>query len=430
MSRMIRLMVLLVLAFALPVAAAPPDPVAIATRLLNQLDAGGFEAATGPFTPQMREAVSADALRQIWGSLPPAAGRGEAVVQKAEGATIVVIPLHRQGMELLAQVAIVDDGRIAGFMVEPAPPPPAPAPPADAPYVEREARVGEGERALPATLTMPRGDGPFPAVVLVHGSGPQDRDETIGANRPFLDIARGLAARGIATLRYDKRTQARPQDFAAGDVDVDSETTDDAVAALATLRATPGIDPARVFVLGHSQGGMLAPRIAKRSGHVAGVIMLAAPARPLLDLLPEQNRYLMGLDGRIDAQEQAFLDALDGRIAAIRSGREVPVQEAPLGLPAAYWRSTDAVRPVDELEAVQVPALLLQGGRDFQVVDADWQLWQAAFGANPRVTLRRYPALNHLGIAGSGPGSLEEYGRPGHVDDALIADVADWIGRH
>src|SRR5690606_29657538 len=126
-------------------------------------------------------------------------------------------------------------------------------------------------------------EAPAPATGRALGSGPHDRDETVGPNKPFLDIARGLAAQGVAVLRYDKRTKARPQDYADGSVTIDSETTDDAVFAVAALREAPGIDPARVYVLGHSQGAMMAPRIAARSGHVAGLVLLAAPARPLLD---------------------------------------------------------------------------------------------------------------------------------------------------
>src|SRR5690606_22442643 len=173
------------------------------------------------------------------------------------------------------------------------------------------------------------------------GSGPQDRDETVGANRPFLDIARGLAAEGIAVLRYDKRTRVHPAGFSGGDFDVDDETTDDAVAAVAALGGVEGIDPDRIFVLGHSQGGMLAPRIAQRSGKVAGLVLLAAPARPLLDLLLEQNHYLVGLDGSIDAAEQAHLDTLAAQVAAIRGGAEIAAVDTPLGLPPGYWRSLD-----------------------------------------------------------------------------------------
>ena len=400
---------------------------AIATRLLDHLDAGDYAAAEAMLDERMAAAVPADRLKAVWESLPAQAGaakgRGEASVSAQQGVQLVVIPLHYAQAELIAKVAVGADGRIAGFLVQPAPPPAAAT---DAPYAERELALGDGALALPATLAMPKGAGPFPAVVLVHGSGPQDRDETIGANRPFLDLARGLAERGVAVLRYEKRTRAHPQAFARGDFTVDDETTDDAVAAVDVLRAQPQVDPARVFVLGHSQGGMLAPRIAARSGHVAGIVLFAAPARSLLDLLPEQNRYLLR-EGGISPEEQAFLDDLDRKIAALRSDAPVTAADTPLNLPPAYWRGFDRIDPVADARASTVPMLLLQGGRDFQVTNADWQLWRKAFADDPRATFRHYPALNHLGIAGEGPGSIAEYGRAGRVDATLVADIAAWI---
>lgn len=434
MSRM--LVWLLALAGMLMVVAPPAgatdadDAVATATALLDHLDAGEYAAAEALFAPPMAQAVPADKLQAVWESLPrqagAAQGRGVATVGDQGGVQLVFVPLHYANAELVAKVAVQPDGKIAGFLIQPAPPPPAAAPAASAGFSERELAVA----GLPGTLAMPDGasaEAPVPAVVLVHGSGPHDRDETIGPNRPFLDIARGLAAEGIAVLRYEKRTKARPQDFADGDFTMDDETTDDAVAAVAALRALDDIDPSRVYVFGHSQGGMLAPRIASQSGHVAGLVLFAAPARSLLDILPEQNRYLLGLDGAIGAEEQAFLDTLDAQIAAVRSDAAVPAADLPLGLPAGYWRALDAIDPVADARGTDVPLLFLQGGRDIQVVDADWQLWRAAFAEDPRATLHHYPALNHLGIAGEGPGSLAEYQQPGHVDARLIADVADWI---
>ena len=413
-----------------PAQQAASAPVAKAIQLLDRLDAHDYAGAEAMFDEQMAAAVPADKLRSVWESLPSQAGaakgRGEASVATQQGVQLVVVPLHYDRAELVAKVAVRADDRIVGFLIQPAPPPATPAPAADAAYTERELTLGHGALALPATLAMPKGTGPFPAVVLVHGSGPQDRDETIGANRPFLDIARGLAARGIAVLRYEKRTKAHPQAFAAGDFTVDDETTNDAAAAVERLRAQPGIDPARVFVLGHSQGGMLAPRIATRSRHVAGIVLLAAPARSLLDLLPEQNRYLLA-EGGISQDEQAFLDDLDRKIAAIRSDKPISATDTPLNLPPAYWRSVDRVDPVADAKAAKVPMLLLQGGRDFQVTDTDWQRWRSTFAQDPRATFHHYPALNHLGIAGDGPGNVAEYGRAGHVDGTLIADIAAWI---
>jgi alpha-beta hydrolase superfamily lysophospholipase len=435
MNRQFRNM-LLAIAMLLPTfaSAAVANAASTATTLLDRLDAGKFDDAVAEFGPEMKSAVPAEKLRQVWASLPAqfgtATGRGEAEISEQGGATLVQIRLHYAHGELVAKVALGADGKIIGFLIQPAPPPAAPAPAADASYREIDFAVGSGETSLPGTLALPNGEGPFPAVVLVHGSGPQDRDETIGANRPFLDIARGLAEHGIAVLRYEKRTKVRPQDYADGKYTVDDETTNDAVAAVAALSNAPSIDPKRIYVLGHSQGGLMAPRVAARSGHVAGLILLAAPARPILDLLSEQNHHLAKLDGKVSPEEQQFLDDLDHRIARVRSGGDVPVTDTPMNLPAAYWRSVDSVDPIAEAKPLRQPMLLLQGGRDMQVVDADWQRWQSAYGHDSRATFKHYPALNHLAIAGSGPGTVAEYNTPGHVDATLIADLAAWINAH
>lgn len=433
MKRFLSVLFATLLAFSASTACAADTPEAIATRLLDQMDAKDYAAAEASFTPDMAAAVPADKLRAVWESLPAqlgvAKGRGEAKVTPHQGMQVVVIPLHYANGDLVAQVVVDAEGRIAGFLIQPAPPAPAAAPAADASYLERDFPVGD----LPGTLAMPKAPAAarIDAVVLVHGSGPQDRDETIGPNRPFLDIARGLAAQGIAVLRYEKRTKARPQDFADGKYTMDEETTDDAVAAVAALRAASGIDPGKVFVLGHSQGGMLAPRIAQRSGHVAGLILFAAPARSLLTILPEQNRYLFNADGVIDAQEQQFLEELDRKIAKVRGNADIADKDTPLGLPVGYWRAFEKIDPIVDAHQLEIPMLLLQGGRDFQVVDTDWQLWKKGFPADPRVSFRHYPALNHLGIAGEGPGTLAEYNKPGgHVDAQMIGDIASWIRQH
>ncbi len=423
--------------------AQQPTPEAVASTLLDHMDAGRYAEAEAMFTPDMAAAVPAAKLEAVWASIPAQAGapkgRGEAKVESQAGATLVTVPLHYEKGELVAKIAVAADGKVSGFLVQPAgaaAAPPVPEVPADAPYTERDFSVGEGERALPGTLAMPRGEGQdserkAPAVVLVHGSGPQDRNETIGPNRPFLDIARGLAAHGVAVLRYDKRTKARPQDFAGRDYTIDDETTDDAVAAVQALRKVEGVDPQRVFVFGHSQGGMLAPRIAVRAGDVAGLILFAAPARPLLDIIIEQNRRLAVLDdGKTSDAERAAIGKLEAQVQAARNDPEAKPEALPLRLPASYWRSTDQVQPVAEAEKADLPMLILQGARDLQVVDADWQRWKAGLHDDKDVTFKLYPALNHLGIAGEGEGSLAEYREPGHVDAQLIADVAAWIEAH
>ncbi|WP_330946463.1 alpha/beta fold hydrolase [Thermomonas sp. LB-4] len=424
------------LALAAGASAQAADPAAIARQALDRMDAGDYAQVERSFGEKMAAAVPADKLKAVWESLPAqvgkATGRGEPAVSAQGGATLVRIPLHYEKAELVATFAIDGDGRITGFLVQPAQAAtPAPAVAADAPYLERQLMVGTGERALPATLALPKGDGPFPAVVLVHGSGAHDRDETIGPNRPFLDIARGLAAQGIAVLRYEKRTRARPQDFAGGVPGVDEETTFDAVHAVDALRKAEGIDPKRVFVLGHSLGGMMAPRIAAMSGHVAGLVLLAAPARPLLDIVIEQNRRLAVLDdGKTSDAERDAINALVQQVRSVRDAATDAAAKGPMGLSAGYWRSADGVDAVAEAQRVNLPMLVLQGARDIQVVDADWQRWKGAFHDDPAVAFKLFDRLNHLGIAGDGDGSLAEYQQPGHVDATLIDEVAAWIKRH
>lgn len=403
------------------------EPQQVANQLLDHLQAGQIADAEAMLTAQMAQAVPADRLGVLWKSLGTLQQRGAAEVSTQQGMHLVVVPLQFASGRVVAQVAVDAQDKVAGLMLRPAPATKAAPPPADANYDESDFSVPQARGALPGTLALPNGKGPFPAVVLVHGSGPQDRDETIGGNRPFLDIARGLASQGIAVLRFDKRTFARPQDFQGGTFTVDDETTDDAVAALTALAADPRIDGRRVFVLGHSQGGMLAPRIARHWPQARGAILWAAPARTLLDLLPEQNRYLLGLDGDITASEQAFLDALDKQIAAARGNAPVAASELPLGVPQSFWKSIEAVDARADAQALRTPLLMLHGGRDFQVPDTDWVLWQKALATRSDVQWRAYPALNHIGIAGTGRSSLQEYTQPGHVDATLIDDVATWI---
>ena len=414
------------------------DPAREAKTMLDALDVGDFAAVHARFDTTMAAAISAEQLAQGLKALAtqvgPLQSRGEADVKTRDIGALVTIPLHYERGELTAIFTFDNERKISGFAIRPAqaakPAAAAPAVPEDANYRETELTVGEGETALPATLAMPNGKGPFAAVVLVHGSGPQDRDSTIGPNRPLLDIARGLAERGVAVLRYEKRTKAHPQQFADGG-SIDLETTDDAVAAVALLRGQTGINPKRVFVFGHSQGAMMAPRIGARDPQIAGLILLAAPSRPLLDILIEQNRRLSILnDGKTSDAENTAIQQLVDSVSAVRKGREMTAAQSPMGLPPAYWRSVEAVDAVAEAKAIAQPMLILQGARDIQVVDADWQGWKRAFHDSPRVTFKLYETLNHLGIPGEGDGNLQEYQTPGHVAPELIADVAAWIATH
>jgi len=407
---------------------------------------GEYDKAVERFDATMKGALPADKLRAVWEGLQTQVGRfakSTGADQTREDRYRVVFVKCEFGKAVLeAKFAYDDDGKIAGlFFLPPRPETADYSPPSYARpelYTESEVAVGPvsggllGPEAgsLPGTLLMPRGAGPFPGLVLVHGSGPLDRDETIGPNRPFRDLAVGLGSRGIAVLRYDKRSRARPASLrAAGDrLTLHEEAIADVLAAAASLRRTDSVDPDRVFVLGHSLGGIAAVRAGQKGRGLAGLILLAAPGRPLEDHFPEQLAYLFGLDGTLSEDELVRLDEARRQARQVKDLGTTPDVDLPLGLPASYWDDLRRHPATAIIREIRTPVLVLQGGRDYQVTTDDFEAWRRALEGRPRATLRTYPSLNHLFMEGTGRSTPDEYGRPGHVAAAVIEDVAAWIG--
>ena len=332
------------------------------------------------------------------------------------------------------RVVFDEAGTIAGLTLQPAAQSdaavtlPSYADPAS--FTESEITVGTGDWKLPGTLTVPKGDGPFPALVLIHGSGPNDRDETIGPNKPFADLAAGLASRGVAVLRFDKRSKVYGGRMAAsGDITVKDEVIDDAVAAVAAARTNTRIDPKRVFVLGHSEGGMLIPRIAAADPSIAGLIVMAGPARPIEDAIVEQTEYLARADGVVTPDEQKAIDDMTRIRDEIRAltPADASAHKVVFHAPASYWLDLRGYDPPTAAKSVTQPMLILQGERDYQVTMTEFARWKAALGLKPTVRFKSYPALNHLMIAGEGRSLPAEYNTPGHVDRQVVDDIAAWI---
>jgi uncharacterized protein len=415
--------------------------VSAGEQFVDQLAKGDFSAAVKEFDVAMNNAAPPDKLKQIWESLVaqvgPLKARLSARTERLGEYDGVFVTCQFEKTKLDVKVVFNRSKQISGLFFVPSKSAVAyRRPPYARPsgYQERDVQVGTGEWALPGTLTMPIGDGPFPAVVLVHGSGANDRDETIGPNKPFCDLACGLASRGVAVLRYEKRTKQHAAKLLAlkgsSTFTVKEETIDDALAAVSLLRHTDKVAQDKVFLLGHSLGGTLVPRIATADSKIAGFIVAAGTTRPLEEIILGQLKYIFSLQKTVSENDKATLRKVEEQIArvkALESSPDAPSAELVLGAPASYWRDLNRYQTAEIARTMKQPVLVLQGGRDYQATLEDFQGWKDALAAHKNVQFKLYPKLNHLFIEGEGKSTPSEYEISGHVAETVVKDVAGWI---
>ena len=399
--------------------------------LLSNQDA----AASELLDAQLKTALPPEKLQQIWKSLTAQMGAfkkfGDARVESWDGSDLVFVACEFEKQKLDARIPINKAGLVSGFnlVVHSEYTPPEYVKPAS--FHEKDVVVGTGEWAVHGTLTVPNGTGPFPALILVQGSGPTDRDYTLGPNKLFRDIAWGVGSRGIAVLRYNKRTYEHAVAFSKlPSSTANEESVDDAVAAAAMLRTLPEIDPKRIFLLGHSLGGTLAPRIGKADPSLAGLIIAAGAAIPFLDLIVPQTIHELTINGPMNAAAEKQLEQIKKQVARAHDPNlkpDTPSSEMPLGAPAAYWIDIRDYHPDQLARELKQPMLILACGRDYQVTGDDLALWKKALSDRPNVQFKTYPKLNHIFLEGEGVSSPAEYQKPGHVPAVVINDIATWI---
>lgn len=397
----------------------------IAKRMVEAMARGDFQTAVAGFDQTMQTVMPADKLKQVWSSLGTFQMCTGARETQEAGHRMVYVTCRFAERSLDMKVVVNADGKVGGLWFIPV------SVTADLPYTppayvrkerftERDVTIGAGENRLPGTLSVPVGNGPFPAVVLVHGSGPQDRNQQIGPNRPFQDIAWGLASRGIAVLRYDKST-FDPQGKArlakiANQFTVKEEVVDDALAAVKLLRRTAKIDSNRVFVLGHSLGGSVIPRIGLADPRIAGLIMMAGcGTEPMEAMVRRQLTYIASLNGPITADVQKTVD--EQAQAILRNA------------PASYTDDLRGYLPQSAAMAMTLtaPMLILHGARDYQATREGFDTWKQTLSGKANAAFRLYPDLNHLFMTGVGMATPGEYTKPGNVAEAVVNDIAVWV---
>ena len=444
MSSRLAVLLLLLIPFAVQAQQSTETPEAgteteHAQQIVHMLLSGNVADVYAQFSDNVKAAITQDQLSQVFPGLAQQYGAFQQVVNVQADAANHLVTLTLQFEKGLLDAHIGFDattGDVVGLRFAPsasAPTPVAPTPIYTDPSAFTETDVQVGEYNLPGKITMPTGTGPFPAVVLISGSGANDMDETIGPNKPFRDIAWGLAAQGVATLRFDKRTYAAPQSLDLTNLTVKDEYVDNSVAAIELLRQTDGVDPTQIFILGHSEGGYVLPRIAKADLNVAGLIFASAPALPIQVDALRQIDYIASLTPQTpEATEDPAFAAARAEIEQINTvTADTPSDQMIFHAPPSYWLDLQGYDPVALAASLPQPILLIQGERDYQVTVADdLPLWQKGLADHPDTTFKVYPDLNHIYVTGQGMATPAEYSQPGNVATEVIDDVAAWVKAH
>jgi dienelactone hydrolase len=310
-------------------------------------------------------------------------------------------------------------------------------------YTEISVTVGKEPYLLDGILTLPSGasaENKVPGVVLVQGSGPSDMDETIGQTKLFADIAHLFAAKGVATLRFDKRTYTYGSTFTAEEIanlTVEEETIQDAISAGQLLAANECVDPEHVVVLGHSMGAMLAPRIVSEAdGVFSAMILVAGTPLSLLDIMISQNEDILAkLEGDELTAAQAQVDAFIEQVKALKKVKKAEDAKAMTvaGVNGYYLWEMMQVDSVKLIKKLKLPTYIVQGNKDFQIslengIDAYEDEIEIKYSS---VEYKLFRGLNHLLMAYEGPadakGTTAEYDTPATLDKQAGRDLADWV---
>ncbi|WP_300529792.1 alpha/beta fold hydrolase [Maricaulis sp.] len=329
-------------------------------------------------------------------------------------------------------------------------------PQAPYPYTIEEVRIENPAAAgvtLAGTLTLPHGDGPHPAVILISGSGPQDRDESVWEHKPFAVLADHLSRNGIAVLRYDDRGFAESTgDFASA---TSRDFASDAEAALSWLRQQPGIDATSTGVIGHSEGGLIAPMLAQTPNAPDFMVLLAGPGTSGREIILEQTELMARAGGQAEADINAavatlsrvtaeLLDAENGADARARLDDLITDDDlTALGVPTTQrhvllsqmgrdWY-VEFLRhdPLTYLQTVEQPVLAVIGSLDLQVpAGSNLAGLREGLAGNPDATILELEGLNHM-FQPAETGALAEYALiETTFDPAALALVSDWINQH
>jgi dienelactone hydrolase len=410
----------------------------LSVSFIKKLERQQFDSCFAMFDTVMANKFNAGMLESMWGTMPKYMGeyKGYSTIEstKRDSIDVVAVRCEFEKTKMDLQFAYNDAKKIIGMYFVPPKSKTAYVTPEYAQqnkYYETKIAVKTGTMSLPGALCVPNNTKNPPVVVLLAGSGPNDKDESIGPNKPLKDLAVGLASNGIATYRYDKRTLTYGKEISQqmDKFDLEQEVVEDALSAIDIIKKNPEFKNSKIYIAGHSLGGMVAPLIARKSKAISGIILLAGNATHLEDLLIDQYTYIYGLDS-LDTDEKQKLETLAAQVKTVKDPKLLEVAkpaDLPLGLTSFYWKSLNQYNQLHTAKTVSQPVLVLQGERDYQVTMTDFNIWRQHFRSNPKTQFISYPTLNHLFMKGEGKSTPSEYDKQGNVEEKVILDIAAWI---
>jgi alpha/beta superfamily hydrolase len=305
----------------------------------------------------------------------------------------------------------------------------------DAEYVFNEkfntdSVIISNDSIIHGVVTMPKNISKCSFVILVHGSGPSDMDETIGPNKPFRDIAGGLSSYGVAVLRYDKRTLVDKM-INADTLTLQGEVVNDVLQAVKFLRQNYSDKIVYIYIAGHSLGGYSLPLIASQCSDVSGFIALSAPARPIQELIKYQLEYL--IQHNSDSYSKSDIEDLQTEIAKCNNvtngnfNASTPQDSLPLKMNATYLMFFKDYEPISMFKKDGRPILFIQGERDYQVTDVDFSEWKKGLSGQKNCTFKLLAGLNHLYQFGTTISLPNEYNQKQNVSQKVIDCIIKWL---
>ena len=406
-----------------------------AETILAQMQKREFAKITARFDSSIATRIDTARLRQTWDKLLQITGPFDNLIkissEKQDSNDVVIQHLQFEKRKIDFKLVWGPNNKIKIITFLPGEPREKyKQPDYDKPelYKERKLPIQNGPYHLPGLLTTPNKNGKFPVVIFIHGSGPNDKDETVGPMKIFKDFSIGLASQGISTYRYDKRTRVYSIRMQLNkNLTVVDETIEDAVAAVNMLKSDSTVDSTAIYLCGHSMGAFMLPRIAEAARGVKGLIYLCVNARPLEDLIYAQSEYILSFDTSGN-DNRPILDSIRNESARIKTLKEPDTDSTYIfRFPRSYWIDMNKYDPIKTAQRLKMPMFFIHGERDYQVYVSDFNTWKDAMKNHSNAQFKLYPDLNHFFIKGTGKSTIAEYNKSSNVDIAVINDIAAWV---